>query len=308
MRPATDGKALLASIAAFTSWGLFPIYWKFFPELPGTALFMHRLFWSLVTLSILVPATGRLPSLRAIVRDKRRWWLFLSAVLISSNWLLYVTAVTHGKIIEASMGYFLNPLLNVLFGAFFLRERLRRWQWPAVLLAMAGVGWIAWFTGSQGFPWMAIALSLTFAFYGVIRKLTHVGSLEGLCYETWVVFPFFALWWFIAGGNPLEDFRMLGLGKSLLLCFSGFITCFPLVLFAYATRRLSLQAIGFTQYLSPTFKFLCGWWVFHETLSPERLQGFVLIWAGLAWYTMEGFWEGRNQKTGRGLVPSPSAE
>lgn len=282
-----SAKALLAAILAFCCWGLFPIYWKFFPELSGESLFMQRLFWSLVTLMIVIPLSGKVSGVRAILSDKRRWWLLLSAILIASNWLIYVVAVTQGHIIEASMGYFLNPLLNVVIGWLFLKETLRATQWPAVGLAAIGVVWMALAAGLAGFPWLALSLSITFAFYGVIRKLTQVGSLEGLAYETAVVFLPFLAWWLWSGGDIAGDYAKIGPIKLSALALSGVITCLPLVLFAYASRRLTLQSLGFTQYLSPSLKFLCGWAIFHEPMSATRWQGFMFIWAGLAWYSTE---------------------
>jgi chloramphenicol-sensitive protein RarD len=291
-----SAKALLAAILAFSCWGLFPIYWKFFPELSGESLFMQRLFWSVVTLMVVIPVSGKVQGVKAILRDKRRWWLLLSAVLIASNWLIYVVAVTQGHILEASMGYFLNPLLNVLIGWMFLKETLRSTQWPAIVLAAVGVIWMALASGLAGFPWLALSLSITFAFYGVIRKLTHVGSLEGLAYETAVVFLPFLAWWLWNGGSVADDVDRVGGVKLALLALSGVITCLPLVLFAYASRRLSLQALGFTQYLSPSLKFLCGWAIFHEPMSSSRWQGFIFIWTALIWYTIEQIVAGQARK------------
>lgn len=280
-------KALLAAILAFACWGLFPIYWKFFPELSGESLFMQRLFWSVVTLMILIPLSGKVRGVKAILSDKRRWWLLLSAILIASNWLIYVVAVTQGHILEASMGYFLNPLLNVVIGWLFLKETLRATQWPAVAFAVIGVVWMTVASGLAGFPWLALTLSITFAFYGVIRKLTQVGSLEGLAYETAVVFLPFLAWWLWIGGDIAGDYEKIGPVKLAALALSGIITCLPLVLFAYASRRLTLQSLGFTQYISPSLKFLCGWALFNESMSAARWQGFIFIWAGLVWYTTE---------------------
>lgn len=288
-------RALFAGILAFVCWGLFPIYWKLFPELSGDRLFIHRLFWSLLTLMIIVPAVKRTKSFLAIFKDNRRWWLLLSAILISSNWLLYMIAVTSGHILEASMGYFLNPLLNILFGWLFLKERLRLTQTPAVILAFLGVIWIGLTAGLDAFPWMALSLSLTWGSYGVIRKLTHVGPLEGLTYETAVVFLPFLLWYSQLDGSVAQDITALGPIKTFGLMLSGFITCLPLVLFAYAARRLPLQTLGFIQYLSPTLKFVCGWAIFHEPIPASRWQGFIYIWIGLLWYTIEQLIHNRNQ-------------
>jgi chloramphenicol-sensitive protein RarD len=280
-------KALIAALLAFTCWGLFPLYWKIFPEVSGESLFIQRLFWSMLTLSLLIPLTGKWNNFVAIFKDRRRWWLLLSAILIASNWLIYVVAVTRGHILEASLGYFLNPLINVVVGWMFLKENLRALQWPAVVLAVVGVVWMVVSAGLASFPWVALSLSITFAFYGLIRKLTQVGSFEGLSYETTVVFLPFLLWWLWRGGDVREDFLLLGPSKSALLALSGVITCLPLVLFAYASRRMPLQTLGFTQYLSPSFKFLCGWAVFHEPMPASRWQGFMFIWAGLIWYSIE---------------------
>lgn len=298
-------KALIASCLAFTCWGLFPIYWKLFPSVSGESLFIHRLFWSLLTLIILVPALGKWKDLLAITCDKRRWWLLLSAVLIASNWLMYVVAVTQGHILEASLGYFLNPLINVLVGRLFLGEVLRRTQWPAVILAAVGVVWMGLAAGLSAFPWLALALSITFALYGVIRKLTHVGALEGLTYESSVVFLPFLAWWLLSGGDVVTDVTALGGPGLALLSLSGLVTCIPLVLFAYAARRLPLQTLGFTQYLSPSFKFICGWLIFNEHISRAKWQGFMFIWAGLAWYSVEQIIHARSR---RRKVPIPVGE
>ncbi len=299
-----SAKALLAAILAFCCWGLFPIYWKFFPELSGESLFMQRLFWSVVTLMIIIPLSGKTRGVKAILSDKRRWWLLFSAILIASNWLIYVVAVTEGHILEASMGYFLNPLLNVVIGWLFLKETLRATQWPAVALAAIGVVWMALAAGLAGFPWIALFLSVTFAFYGVIRKLTQVGSLEGLAYETAVVFLPFLAWWLWSGGDIAGDYQKIGPVKLSALALSGVITCLPLVLFAYASRRLTLQALGFSQYLSPSLKFLCGWALFHEPMSAVRWQGFIFIWAGLIWYTFEQLHQKRKRPAPPKVVPA----
>jgi len=289
-------KAILAAVLAFTFWGLFPLYWKLFPEVSGESLFIQRLFWSMLTLALLVPITGKWASLKTILHDRRKWWLMLSAVLIASNWLIYVVAVMEGHILEASLGYFLNPLINVVVGWLFLKESLRATQWPAVLLAVVGVTWMVLSAGFASFPWVALSLSITFAFYGLIRKLTQVGSFEGLAYETGVVFLPFLAWWLWRGGDVAQDFALLGPGKLALLSLSGVITCLPLVLFAYASRRMPLQTLGFTQYLSPSFKFLCGWAVFHEPMPAARWQGFLFIWVGLIWYTIEQVITGQRRR------------
>lgn len=292
-------KALWAAIGAFTCWGLFPIYWKFFPELNGSDLFIYRLFWSMLTLSVIVVYKKRIPILKEILKTNLKWWLLLSALFISSNWLMYTIAVTEGKIIEASLGYFLNPLINVILGVIFLKETLRFTQLPAIILAVIGVLWMGLSSGVLGFPWMALWLSLTFAAYGLIRKLSRIGSLEGLSFETAIVFVPFMFWWYQRGGSPQATLESVGWGKMILLAFSGIITCTPLILFAYAARRLTLQALGFSQYLSPSFKFLVGWALFNEPMPLERWWGFLFIWMGLAWYSLEQMQNARRMKRQR---------
>ncbi len=185
------------------------------------------------------------------------------------------------------MGYFLNPLINVFFGWLILKEKLRVTQWPAIILAVIAIIMMAFQADLAHFPWIAIILSITFALYGLIRKMTHVGSMEGLTFETsFVILPVLIYWYFLPT-TPLSVLHELSFWKLLLLAFSGLITCIPLILFAYSTRRLKLQTLGFIQYLSPSLKFVCGLLVLHEPLSPEKLQAFVLIWIALIWYTVE---------------------
>ena len=277
----------LAAILSFAMWGLFPIYWKFFPEVGAWDLFAHRLVWSFITLILILAYKKELHSLKRIwLTPKTRLMLVASAILISSNWLLYIYAVNIGKILEASMGYFLNPLINVFMGWIILKEKIRPGQWPAIVIAVVAMVLIGVQSVDQ-FPWIALTLSLTFAMYGLIRKLAHVGALEGLAFETCVmIIPTLIIWYF-QPSRPTDIFSQIPTWKVFLLCLSGLITCGPLVLFAYGARRLPLGTMGFLGYLSPSLKFVCGWLVFKETLSPEKLQAFALIWVALAWYTAE---------------------
>lgn len=282
--------AHIAAITAFSLWGLFPLYWKIFSQIGAWDLFGHRLIWSFLSLILILLYKKQLSTLKDIWGQKRiRYMLMLSGILISSNWLLYIYAVNIGKVLEASMGYFLNPLINVFFGWLLLKESIRPTQWPAILLAMLSIVLMALQTDMAHFPWIAIALSLTFALYGLIRKVTHVGSIEGLTFETCFVLGPALLFWYFLPTTPATILHQLENWQILLLGLSGIITCIPLVLFAYSTRRLKLQTLGFIQYLSPSLKFICGWLVLGEALSQERLQTFFLIWIALIWYTVESF-------------------
>lgn len=287
-------RAHLAAILAFSFWGLFPIYWKFFSDVPSWDLFGHRLLWSFITLFLMMFFRKKLYLVRGIWSDpKKRLMLVISALLISSNWLLYIYAVNIGRILEASMGYFLNPLINVFMGWLILKEKIRATQWPAIALAMFAIILLGFNTDLSHFPWIALILSITFAMYGLIRKLVHVGSMEGLLFETAVViFPVMIYWQFRETG-PLTVLKGLSLERSLVLTLSGVVTSLPLILFAYSAKRLPLQTLGMIQYLSPSFKFVCGLFIFHEALSQEKLQSFCLIWAALIWYTVESYHHAR---------------
>lgn len=295
--------AHLSAIVAFSLWGFFPIYWKYFTELSAWDLFGHRLFWSFVTLWLIVVVKRKSIIVREITRDKRTsLMLLLSALLISSNWLLYIYAVNVGRILEASMGYFLNTLINTFMGWLILKERLRISQWPAILLAFFAIILLALTTDLNHFPWIAIILALTFALYGLIRKLAKVGSLEGLTFETsLLIFPVILYWIYYMGSDPLDALKVMSVGKYSVLALSGIVTTLPLILFAYSAKRLPLQVLGFIQYLSPSFKFLCGLFIFNEILSDERLRAFFIIWIALAYYTVESFWYSRR---GRFIPPT----
>lgn len=284
--------AHVAAIVAFSFWGLFPIYWKLFQTVSAWDLFGHRIIWSFLTLFGIMLFRKKLHLLKEIwASPRKRLFLTLSALLISSNWLLYIYAVNIGRVLEASLGYFLNPILNVFMGWLILKEKLRPTQWPSVILALIAIALLAFTTDLNHFPWIALILSLTFALYGLIRKLVHVGSLEGLMFETSVVIvPVLLYWHFIQPTNPATVLDLLPLGKNLLLTLAGVVTSLPLILFAFSAKRLPLQTLGMIQYLSPTLKFLCGLLVFKEALDLGKLQAFVIIWIALAWYTIESYY------------------
>ena len=280
----------LAAITAFSLWGLFPLYWKIFAGIGAWDLFGHRIIWSFLTVTLIIFYQKKTTHLKEIWGNKKvRNMLMLSSLLISSNWLLYIYAISVGKVLEASLGYFLNPLINVFFGWLILKEELRITQWPAIILALASIVLMAFQTDFAHFPWIALSLSLTFGFYGIIRKVTHVGSMEGLTFETCFIIVPVMLFWTFQPSNPATIYNDVAPWKLLLLSFSGIITCIPLVLFAYSARRLKLQTLGFIQYLSPTLKFICGIFILHESLSLEKLQSFVLIWIALFWYSLESY-------------------
>lgn len=282
--------AHLAAIAAFSLWGLLPIYWKILIDVSAWDLFAYRLLWAFLTLLVVLTLSKKLSTFKSIWNDRRkRVLLSLSAGLISSNWLLYIYAVTHGKVLEASMGYFLNPIILVFMGRIIFKERIRKTQWPSVILALTAIILIAIQSDIYHIPWLALLLSITFALYGLIRKMVQVGSLEGLFFETSIVILPVMIGWFFQETSPLTVFSLLPSWKLVVLAFSGVLTCLPLVLFAYGAKRLPFSTLGFFQYLSPSFKFMCGLIIFNETLQSERLHAFILIWIALVWYTAESY-------------------
>lgn len=284
-------KPLTAAIAAFSSWGLFPLYWKMFLEVPAVDLFLYRLFFSFITLAVFILIKKRMGVIKEIFKDKRKFfWLSISALLISSNWLIYIYAVSINRVLEASMGYFLNPIIIIILGRLIFQEKMRLSQIPSVALVIGAITYIAFNTDISHFPWIALSLSLSFALYGLIRKLVKIGSLEGLFFETMMVCIPAMIIWPTINASPLQTFLNLGLGKGFLLSLSGLITGLPLILFAYAAKNLKFTTLGFTQYFSPSLKFLCGLFIFKETLLPQNLVGFALIWTSLILYSLESLY------------------
>ncbi|MCA1855809.1 EamA family transporter RarD [Massilia oculi] len=285
---------ILSAALAFLCWGLFPIYFHAIGEVPPVQILAHRVLWSLAFL-LVVLAFRRQWGWLAQVRQPRVFWSFVaSALLLSTNWLAYIWAVNNGHVIEASLGYFINPLVNIMFGYLILKERLRQVQWGAIAIAALGVGWLTWQSGTV--PWIALFLAASFGGYGLLRKTAALGALEGLSFETMVLFPFaaaYVAWLSMSGENAFLN--TASDGTRLLLAAAGPITAIPLLLFASGARRIPLSILGLLQYLSPTLQFLLGVWLFHEHFDSKRLVGFLMIWAALALFAGEGLWRSRKR-------------
>lgn len=287
---------ILSAALAFLCWGLFPIYFLALGDVPPMQILVHRVLWSLAFL-LLVLAFRRQWKWLAIVRQPRVFWSFVaSAFLLSANWLVYIWAVKNGHVIEASLGYFINPLVNIMFGYLLLKERMRPAQWGAIAIAALGVGWLTWQSGTV--PWIALFLAASFGGYGLLRKTAALGALEGLSFETMVLFPFAAAWmaWLTLNGDNAFLNAPSDLTRVLLVA-AGPTTAIPLLLFATGARKIPLSILGLLQYLSPTIQFLLGIWLFHEAFSSDRLVGFVMIWAALALFAGEGLLRSRAAKT-----------
>ena len=279
----------LAAALAYILWGLFPIYIKQVATVPALEVVLHRSAWSLVVMLSLLLAMRRFAWLRQVVRQPRTLALFaLSALLLACNWLLYVWAVNAGRLLDASLGYFINPLVNVLLGYAVLHERPRPLQWAAVALAAAGVLWLA--LGAGHVPWVSLVLALSFGFYGLLRKTAPLGATEGLALETLLLAPLAVggLLWLGATGQG--HFGQGDLRLDALLIAAGPATAIPLLLFASGARRVSMATLGLLQYLGPSIQFVLGVAVYHEPLSVSRGVGFGLIWAALALYSAASWW------------------
>ena len=288
----TAGSGLTAAVAAFLMWGLFPLYLKPLSGVSATQIMAHRIVWCCLLVFAWLAARGQLDAVRrALAEPATRLRLMASAALISVNWLIYVWAVTHEHTVDASLGYFINPLLNVVLGVFVLNERLSRAQWFAVTLAAIGVVYLTFVLGRP--PWIALALAASFGLYGLIRKVASVEAVPGLATETLLLAPFavaFLLWSEAHGSGTLGHTSVT---VNALLLGSGLVTALPLALFAYGARLIPYSTLGLLQYIGPTLQFLIGVMVFQEPFPAARAVGFILIWAGLAVYAADGLWRSR---------------
>ncbi|RMX08294.1 EamA family transporter RarD [Corticibacter populi] len=278
---------VLYAVLAFSAWGFMTIYWKWVAWMPSGQLIAYRVLWTFVLMLPLLSALRGWRQLGHALRQPRVMLvLSLTAALISVNWLTFVWAVTHAHVVQASLGYFINPLLNVLLGVIVLHERLRPAQWLAVALAVLGVCWQVWALGVV--PWIALLLGGTFAVYGLLRKFTPVSGMVGLGIETMLIFPVALLYLLWVSGRPeAVPLGSHGLGGAVLVMLSGVITAAPLLWFANAAQRLRLSTLGFFQYLAPSLQLMLGVFVYHEDFTRQHLISFGLIWIALLVYSID---------------------
>jgi chloramphenicol-sensitive protein RarD len=279
-------KGAWSGILAYGLWGLFPLYFKTIATVPAVEILAHRVLWSFLVLAPLVAVTRRGDEIRTIFADRRTALMLLgSTLMIATNWLLFIVSVNTGRVIESSLGYFINPLVNVLLGYLFLSERLRGPQRASLLLAGAGVALLVGVHGTM--PWISMALAVTFAFYALLRKMAPVESLAGLTFETGILAPM-ALCYIAWGAVSGDGSFLTGMARfDGLLPLAGIITAGPLLLFGVAARRVRLTTLGFLQYVTPTGHFLLAVFVFGEPFGKGDLAAFLLIWGGLAIYTID---------------------
>ncbi|MER7999503.1 EamA family transporter RarD [Streptomyces sp. NPDC095613] len=287
MRADTERRAgLLYGIGAYGMWGLVPLFWPLLEPAGAMEILAHRMVWSLALVALWLLVLRRWGWIRALLREPRKLGLIaVAASVITVNWGLYIWAVNAGRVVEASLGYFINPLVTIALGVLLLKERLRPAQWAAVLVGGAAVVVLA--VGYGRPPWISLVLAFSFATYGLVKKKVNIGGLESLAAETAVLFlPAlgYLVWLSATGGATIGT---EGAGHVALLASTGLITALPLVCFGAAAIRVPLSTLGLLQYLAPVFQFLLGILYFHEAMPPERWAGFSLVWLALTLLTAD---------------------
>jgi chloramphenicol-sensitive protein RarD len=282
---------ILFAAGAYLLWGLFPVYFKAVAQIPAGEMLAHRMVWSLVLVIGLLAAMRSWHWIRSLLeRPAELRWYAGSAVLVSINWFLYIFAVSADRVVDASLGYFINPLVTVAIGALVLGERLRPIQYLAVGIAAAGVLWLAWQAGEP--PWIGLAIAFSFAGYGLLRRKAPLGAVEGFSVEVALLFPLalaYLGWLAWAGaGHFSGDATEL----QLLLVLSGPVTAVPLLLFAAGARRIPFATLGLLQYIAPTLQLLLGVWLYQEPFGGAKVIGYALVWVALAVSAADGLRQG----------------
>ena len=284
----TQNKGILSAVVAYLMWGFLPIYWKLLRQAEALEILSHRIFWSLFFLAVFLLLTGRnsifRAELRVLVQDRRRvCGVLVSTVLITLNWLIYIWAVNDSRIVETSLGYYINPLVNVLLGVALLKERLSTKQYLAVALAATGVLNLTLNFGA--FPWVALSLAVSFGLYGLCKKLLGLSPITGITLETLLISPVALIYLFSLEVEHAGTFGWANPLPTALFVGAGIVTAVPMVLFANAANQLPLSLLGFIQYLSPTIALLTGVFLFHEPFTPVHALSFGLIWLALALFS-----------------------
>ncbi|MFC4783079.1 EamA family transporter RarD [Nocardioides sp. MAHUQ-72] len=287
-------RGLLLGVAAYSIWGAFPLYWPLLEPAGALEILAHRILWSGVTMGVLVVALGRRRHLAALVRDRRKLALLtVAAGVVTVNWATYIWGVNNGRVVETSLGYFINPLVTVLMGVLILRERLRPLQWGALAVAAGAVVVLTLDYGRL--PWVALVLAFSFGTYGLAKKTADAGAVESLALETSVIAPLAAVYVgsLVAGGE--SGFGTHGAGHALLFMTTGIVTAVPLICFGAAATRVPMVTLGLLQYLAPVFQFALGVLWFHEDMPAGRWIGFALVWVALVVFTVEAVTHRRRQ-------------
>lgn len=293
---------LLFGLGAYLTWGVMPLYFKAIAHVSALEIVAHRIVWSLLFLSLLVTVIRRWPGIRSALGDRRVvLTLLATTLLIGINWLVFIYAILTNHVLEGGLGYYLNPLVNVLLGVFLLKEKLTRAQSFAAVLAAAGVAVLA--AGAGSGLWISLSLATSFALYGFLRKIVAVDSLEGLTIETAFLTPLALGWLAYLASRDSAAFAHFGLTTDALLVLGGAVTAIPLLMFTAAARRLPYSTLGFLQYVAPSLQFLLAVLVFDEPLTTAHLVCFAAIWTALAIFSFEGLRSSRRSKAARESAP-----
>ncbi len=281
-----EKQGVIYAVLAFVFWGLVPIYFKLVQSVSPMEILVHRIIWSVVFLTVLMFATRQLSVFKSVIKERQKIKiLFLTSLLVSSNWLIFIWAVTNDKITEASLGYYINPIVNVILGIVFFKERPTKFQNIAIVFALLAIANEIISFGS--IPLVSISLAVTFGFYGMLRKKISLPSMSGLFIETLIVLPFALLYFIYLVNHNVNSFTFPLNSISLLLMCAGLITVIPLLWFNAAATRISLVKLGFLQYFGPTIAFLLGVFVYNEPFDTKKLITFCFIWIALIFFTLD---------------------
>lgn len=295
---------VLYALTAYVIWGLFPLYFKALTQVPSLQILAHRMAWSLIVVALILAVRKRWSWLRLLREQPAVLARFtLSALLLSSNWGIYIWAVNSNHVVDASLGYYINPLVNVALGSVLLHERLRGMQWVALAIAAIGVTVMALELGHV--PWISLSLALTFGSYALLRKTAPLGALEGLAVETAVLFPLALLYLYWLSTQGQNAFAEGDVSTRLLLIAAGPVTTVPLLLFAAGARRMSMTLLGVLQYITPSLQLALGVWLYHEPFAAAKVIGFGLVWTGLAIFLLDGLRMAWNKPAAIPLAPLP---
>jgi len=287
-------KGILAGLGAFILWGVFPLYWKLLKSVPAYEILCHRIIWSFAFLLIIISVSKNTGWIKEFSKSKRNWLIYLlSSLIIGLNWLIFIWAVNANYVVEASLGYFLNPLINVLLGVVLLKERMRVMQWVAVGIAAVAVLYLT--IGYGSFPVIALTLAFSFGIYGYLKKIGNLDAVRSLSFETGVLFLPALLYLIIQEGSGNGAFIHSGFSTTFFLALGGIVTTIPLLLFVVAARNLPLSTVGILQYIAPITQFSIGAFIYGEDVPVSRLIGFILIWLALIIYTSEGIYINRHK-------------
>ncbi|EQC33929.1 RarD protein [Saprolegnia diclina VS20] len=295
---------ILHGVLAFLFWGFMPIYWKQVESIPAVQLALHRIVWSLLILVLILVGTGRWSDFRAHARGSRIIVIYtIASIFVFANWALDIWAVNAGFIVETSLGYFITPLFNVLFGVALFKERPRVWQWISIALATSGVLVCAIDNGT--FPWVALSLAITFSIYSVAKKQAPLNALYGLTLETAILFPPAIVYLVVLEIQGTGALGRVSVVDNFLLVGCGVCTIIPLLLFASAAQRISISLLGMLQYIFPSVMFVIGVVLYNEPFSMTKLIGFILVWVAVAMYSVEEFVYYKNHPKEAAVVQTP---